>query len=165
MDKASRTVGLFPISTAQIYNAAFAELRGEDDSDELIGHGELYEEARITMAERPLWVNLGLGISDVNIESSWMSKDTNKNILWVRLKSDSDYMKRVKTRAGVKRPKGLSIREEVYSILSCLFQPGLQMYRKVQFHAFLKFFLVFLFLTGVKLNGHWFFKLQLTDGI
>ena len=34
-----------------------------------------------------------------------------KNILWVKLKGDQDYIKKVKVRAAVKKPTGLSIRD------------------------------------------------------
>ena len=121
MSEASRTVGLFPITTDQIFNAAFADLRHQDDSDYDIGHHGRYEEARVTCAEQALWIHLGLGHGDICIEKAWMSKDIKKNILWVRLKNNDDYLKKVKVHAAVKKPSGLSIRD---------FCPGIAMDRK-----------------------------------
>ena len=54
MEEASRTVGLYPISCEQIFNAAFAESRHENDTTEMIAKHANYEEARVNTAERAI---------------------------------------------------------------------------------------------------------------
>ena len=58
-----------------------------------------------------------------------MSRDTKKQILWVRFKPEQDYVKKVRVRAGVKRPPGLSVRE---------FCPGIALDRKKVLNEALK---------------------------
>ena len=70
MEEASRTIGIYPITPSQIFNAAFVNARHENDEDDQIGHHCSYEEARVSTAKRALWIHLGLGMNDCHLHSS-----------------------------------------------------------------------------------------------
>ena len=67
-------------------------------------------------------------MSDIQIETAWMSRETDKKILWVRLK-EQQFIKKVHIRAATKKPEGLSVRD---------FCPGIALERKKKINEILK---------------------------
>ena len=46
---------------------------------------DAYTEACPTVAERAIWLNLGLGRGDLEVEDAWMAKDIRSKVMWVRV--------------------------------------------------------------------------------
>ena len=90
----------------------------------MFAHHNIYKEARCTVAERAVWLHLGLVHGDRCVVEAWMAKDLNSKVLVVCLPPGIPRLLRV--RAAVKRPIEFSIRD---------YCPGVGMAKKKAINA------------------------------
>ena len=101
-------VGLYPVTTEDIWGHTFPQLRREGDDPLRIAHHPDYEEGRCSTALHLLNKHLDFTYDNISIIKATFSTNINTKVLWITMSEHE--VRKVIMRGAQKRPTDLSIR-------------------------------------------------------